>query len=85
LINQFINISTNIPEKAKFFSKIVTIETLVNNYNAIVRNRSVRFKVFDPEDDPVWLKHAAEINTTDIIDVLTALYSFVTYIHLAPQ
>lgn len=36
-----------------FFLKIVIVETLVNNYNAIVHNRFVRFKVFYPEDDLV--------------------------------
>lgn len=29
-----------------------------------------------PEDDPVWWKLAAEINTRDIIVVVTALYYF---------
>jgi hypothetical protein len=45
----------------------------------------VRFKVFYPDDDPVWLKNVAEINTTDIIDMLTARYSFITHIHLVLQ
>ena len=43
------------------------------------------FKIFYPENDPVWLKHVAEINTTDIIDVLTVLYSFIRHIHLVLQ
>jgi len=35
----------------------------------------VSFKVFHREDYPLWLKHFAEINTTENIVVLKALYS----------
>jgi hypothetical protein len=37
----------------------------------------VFFKVFYPEDGPLWLKHVAEINTTENIVVLMGLYSFI--------
>lgn len=39
----------------------------------------MRFKVFYPEDDPVWLKHVAEINTTDITDAMTTLFLYYTH------
>jgi len=35
------------------------------------------FKVFYSEDEPLWLKHVAQINTMDNIVVLMALYSFI--------
>jgi hypothetical protein len=37
------------------------------------------FKLLWPEDDPLWMKHIGEINTTENTDVLMALYSFIWF------
>lgn len=42
------------------------------------------FKVFQSEDEPLWLKHVAQINTMDNIVVLMALSSFIKEKSVAP-
>ena len=60
-------------KQQRVFSKIVVTEISINDYNAIVHKS---FKLFQPEDDPLWLKHISETCALDNILVLTALYSF---------
>ena len=59
----------------------VQANTLKRTDNRVIYNRNflqpynVSLKAFHPEDYPLWSKHFAEINTTDNIVVLKALYS----------
>lgn len=49
----------------------------METYNATIYTLLCVCEVFQPEDDPTWMKLVAEISTTDNIVVLTAPYSFI--------
>jgi hypothetical protein len=49
----------------------------METYNANVYTLLCICEALQPEDDPMWLKLAAEINTRDNIVVLMDLYSFI--------
>jgi len=60
----------------KFVNQATALLLILSKLNSHVFLRQVARYLHHPEDAPLWLKLIIEINTTDSLAVLTALYSF---------